>query len=493
MLSIDKIKTIKNLTSYSILLLSITISFSAKVHSANPIVQITKPGGMPELTQIIERNIPTVVNIRTSKDAVNYKKLIKLPPELEGTPQGDLFKKFFEDQEEQSQDASLSLGSGVIISKDGYIATNQHVISNADRILVKFDDKREFPAKVVGIDKSTDLALLKINANDLPFATLGDSDKLKVGEWVVAIGSPFGFGHSATAGIISGKGRRIGREIVPFIQTDAAINPGNSGGPLFNMDGDIIGINSQILSKSGGYLGLSFAVPSNVLRNVVTQLKNYGYVAHGYLGLSFQEMTGDIAKSFGLDRPSGALVANIVLDSPAAKAGLKMGDIILKLNDVKILDAEQLPALVGNIKPGTQVKLTLFRAGKEQELMITIGQLERDEINKVEGFKEKSDKSEDTANYDVLGLKVRDLNEEDRKRFEVDKGGVIITKIDPDGIATDMGLSNGLVILGLNLQNILDSKEYNKIVKSLPEDKLITILVKNDSGSKRYFAFKITK
>jgi len=226
---------------------------------------------------------------------------------------------------------------------------------------------------------------------------------------------------------------------------------------------------------------------------VVTQLKNYGYVAHGYLGLAFQEMTGDIAKSFGLDRPSGALVANIVLDSPAAKAGLKMGDIILKLNDVKILDAEQLPALVGNIKPGTQVKLTLFRAGKEQELMVTVGQLERDEINKVEGFKEKSDKSEDTANYDVLGLKVRDLNEEDRKRFEVDKGGVIITKIDSDGIATDIGLSNGLVILGLNMQNILDSKEYNKIVKSLPEDKLITILVKNDSGSKRYFAFKITK
>ncbi len=485
-------KKLMCLTTYSLFCVLLAAS-SPLLYAINPITENSKSASLPDLTQLIEKNTPAVVNISTSKDALNYKKLIKLPPELEGTPQGELFRKFFEDQEEQSQDSSLSLGSGVIISKDGYVATNQHVVSNADRITVKLADKREFPAKLIGLDKSTDLALLKINANDLPFAVLGDSDKLKVGEWVVAIGSPFGFGHSATAGIISGKSRRIGREIVPFLQTDAAINPGNSGGPLFDVNGNIIGINSQILSKSGGYLGLSFAIPSNVVRNVITQLKTQGYVSHGYLGLGFQPINGDLAKSFGLDRPSGALVASIVLDSPAAKAGLKMGDIILKLNDAPILDAEQLPAIVGNIKPGTQVKLTIFRAGKEQDIIATVGQLERDEINKVEGFKEKSDKSEESPIYDRLGLRVRDLNEDDRKKFEVDKGGVIISKIDSEGLASDIGLSNGLVILTLNMQDILDTKEYNKIIKSLPEDKWIPILVKNDSGMKRYFAFKITK
>ena len=471
----------------------ISLSFISYVcHAANPVVAITKPGGMSDLTQIIEKNIPTVVNISTSRNAVNYRKLIKLPPELEGTPQGDLFRKFFEDQEDQSGDETLSLGSGVLISKDGYVVTNNHVVANSDRIKVTLDDKREFPGKLIGVDKSTDLALLKINANDLPYAALGDSDKLRVGDWVVAIGSPFSFDHSATAGIISGKGRRIGKEIVPFIQTDAAINPGNSGGPLFDMNGSVIGINSQILSKSGGYLGLSFAIPANVVRNVVMQLKSYGYVSHGWMGVAFQEITAELAKSFGLDRPNGALVASIVDDSPASKAGLQMGDVILKLDDTRILDADQLPAIIGNMKPGTKIRLTLFRQGKEQEISLIVGQLERDEIKKAEGFKEKSTKSEVT-DYDRLGLKVRDLNDEERKKFDVDKGGVVISKIDADSIVGNLGLTEGLIILTLNMQEIQSAKDYDSIVKNLSEDKWIPILVKNDSGSKRYFAFKITK
>jgi len=469
--------------------------FLAKAsYSANAISTITKPNILPDFTSIIEKNTPAIVNISTSRNAINFKKLIKLPPELEGTPQGELFKKFFEDQDDsQNHEESLSLGSGVIVSKDGYVVTNQHVVANSDKILVKLDDKREFPAKVVGYDKSTDLALLKINANDLPYITLGDSDKLKVGEWVIAIGSPFGFGHSATAGIVSGKGRSIGKErFVPFIQTDAAINPGNSGGPLFDMNGTVVGINSQILSKSGGYLGLSFAIPSNVVVNVVTQIKNFGYVSHGWMGVISQEVNTELAKSFGLDRPSGALVASIVEDSPAQKSGLKVGDIILKLNDVNILEATQLPAIIGNTKPGTQIKLNVFRDGKKSDFMVVVGQLERDEIQKAEGYKDSFDKSEQTQ-YDRIGLKIRDLNEDERSKFSTEKGGVIISKIDSDGIFGNLGLSEGIVILTLNMQDISDAKDYYKIIKSLPEDKWIPILVKNDSGGKKYFAFKITK
>ncbi|MBP9723000.1 MAG: Do family serine endopeptidase [Gammaproteobacteria bacterium] len=455
----------------------------------------TQTMALPELTEIIEKNTPAIVNISTSHSYSNYKKLIKLPPELEGTPQGELLRRFFEEQDDsQNKDETLSLGSGTLVSKDGYIVTNQHVINNADRIIVKLADKREYPAKLVGSDTSTDLALIKINANDLPYVALGDSDKLKVGEWVVAIGSPFGFEHSATAGIISGKGRSIGKErFVPFLQTDAAINPGNSGGPLFDMSGNVIGINSQILSKSGGYQGLSFAIPSNVLRNVISQLKDVGFVSHGWLGVAFQEMNSELAKSFNLDRAYGALIASIVDDSPATRAGLKVGDIILKLNDETILNATQLPAIVGNTKPGTVVKLTVFRSGKTQDVNITIGQLEQDEIKKADGYKNKEQKSADETKYDRLGLKTRELIESERAKFGIPKGGVYISKVDSAGIAENLGLTEGLVILTLDMKDVMDVKGYEAIVKSLSPDKWVSILVKNDSGSKRYFAFKITK
>jgi serine protease Do len=244
---------------------------------------------LPNFVDIIADNSPAVVNISTMRTKKNFNQLFNLPPGMEGTPQGELFRKFFEDQIKPHSNEALSLGSGVIISSDGYIVTNNHVISEADRILVKLSDKREYPAQLIGADKGTDLALLKINAKDLPYSKLGDSDKLRVGEWVVAIGSPFGFEYSSTAGIVSGKGRSIGRErYVPFIQTDVAINPGNSGGPLFNLDGEVVGINAQILSKSGGYLGLSFAIPSKVVNTVVLQLKEKGYVARGWLGIQLQ-------------------------------------------------------------------------------------------------------------------------------------------------------------------------------------------------------------
>lgn len=450
--------------------------------------------GLPEFTDIIAENSPAVVNISTMRNKKDFSTLFRLPPGLEGTPHGDMFRKFFEDQIKPHSSEPLSLGSGVIVSSDGYIVTNNHVISEADKILVKLSDKREYPAKLVGTDAGTDLALLKINAKDLPFAKLGNSDSLKVGEWVVAIGSPFGFEYTSTAGIVSGKGRHIGRErYVPFIQTDVAINPGNSGGPLFNLDGEVVGINAQILSKTGGYLGLSFAIPANVVKNIITQLKELGYVNRGWLGIGFQEVDRDIAKSFGLDRAYGALVANVVVDSPADKAGVKTGDIILKFNNEEVLDATQLPAMVGSLKPDEKVDIELFRGSKKMSLALIIGRLQPDKVKKVAGYNLDTDVAKESKEYNKLGFLARDLNADERKEYNVAKGGAVISSLESDGIAENIGLAEGDVILSLNMKDIKDSNHLNTIVNTLPYNKWIPILVKNDSGSKRYFPFKITK
>lgn len=460
-------------------LMVIFLSINSRSYASN---------GLPVFTEIIEKNSPAVVNISTMRtQALN--KYFKLPPGLEGTPHGELFRKFFEDQGPENRE-SLSLGSGAIVSSDGYIVTNNHVISEADKILVKLSDKREFPAKLIGADQGTDLALLKINAKDLPVVTFGNSDKLKIGEWVVAIGSPFGFEYSSTAGIVSAKGRSIGREqYVPFIQTDVAINPGNSGGPLFNLDGEVVGINAQILSKSGGYLGLSFAIPANLVKNVLTQLKEDGYVQRGWLGIAFQEVDRDLAKSFGLDRASGALVANVIDNSPASAAGIKTGDIILKFNSEPVADATQLPAMVGNLSPGATIDLVIFRAGVEQEVKLTIGEKQQDGSTKL--YVSGADNAD--LEFNRLGLVARALNEQERKELEVESGGVIITAIEEEGIAESIGLLEGDVILALNMKQINDLDQFSSIINELPKDKWIPILVKNSAGVKRYFAFKLTK
>ncbi len=469
-------KSCKSILFLSICLLVSTI-FAAK-------------SDLPNFTEIITKNSPAVVNISTMRTKKNFDQLFQLPPGMEGTPQGELFRKFFEDQIKPHGNEALSLGSGLIISSDGYIVTNNHVISEADRILVKLSDKREYPAKLVGADKGTDIALLKINAKDLQYSKLGNSDNLMVGEWVVAIGSPFGFEYSSTAGIVSGKGRSIGRErYVPFIQTDVAINPGNSGGPLFNLEGEVVGINAQILSKSGGYLGLSFAIPSNVVHSVVLQLQEKGYVSRGWLGIQLQPVDRDIAESFGLDRATGALVANIVSGSPAEQAGIKSGDIVTKFNGEAVDDHSTLPSLVGNIKPGTKADVEIYREGKKQQLSVVIGELEVDQVSKAEGYTEP----QNSGKYNRLGMNTRDLNKEERTKLNVPKGGVIISEVELESISESIGLAPGDVILSLNMKAITDNKQFDKLVKELPKEKWIPILVKSSGGITRYFPFKITK
>ncbi|WP_353573300.1 trypsin-like peptidase domain-containing protein, partial [Candidatus Albibeggiatoa sp. nov. BB20] len=291
---------------------------------------------LPEFTELVEQYGPAVVNISTTakKKSEKLGSLGRDLPDIpEDSPLHDFFRRFF-DEENMGSQPSTSLGSGFIISPDGYVITNHHVVDNAKEIIVRLTDRRELEAEIIGSDKRSDLALLKIEADHLPIVKLGSSKNLKVGEWVLAIGSPFGFDHSATAGIVSATGRSLPNDnYIPFIQTDVAINPGNSGGPLFNMDGEVVGVNAQIYSRTGGFMGLSFAIPVDVMNNVVDQLKSDGKVVRGWLGVLIQDVTRDLAESFNMEKPQGALVAQVLPDSPAENASFKSGDIITKFNN----------------------------------------------------------------------------------------------------------------------------------------------------------------
>ena len=433
----------------------------------------------------IYRNKAGVVNISTHKKPSKEEQNYKLPRELEETPYGDFLKKFLEEQERADQDA-YSLGSGTIISDDGFIVTNNHVVRDSDEVLVRLSDQREFIAKVIGTDKDTDLALLKIDSKKLSSVSLGDSSNVKVGEWVLAIGAPFGFEYSATAGIVSGLGRSIGNErYVPFIQTDVAINPGNSGGPLFNLSGEVIGINSQILSRTGGYLGLSFAIPANIVKNVVEQLKSKGFVSRGWLGVAFQSVDRKLAKSFGLNKVTGALVVSILNKSPAADSGIQSGDIIVKFNNQLIMDATDLPPLVGSLKPGQSVPVELLRNHKYVTTQVKIGLKEKDESNKVKETRKKAVKN-------PLGASVVNPSNEQKSELKLaDNQGVIINYVEKNTPAYKLGLKKGDIILQLNQTEISSSDNFYKIVNKLRKNQWIPILVKRGPEAKRYFAFRI--
>jgi serine protease Do len=336
------------------------------------IVSSARAEGLPDFTELVRKNSPAVVNISTTQKITRNGP--RLPHGLhqfpEGSPFDDFFRRFFGDREGESRSFEThSLGSGFIISSDGYIITNYHVIRDADTIIVRFSDRRELEAKVVGNDERSDLALLKVEAKGLPTLKQGDSKQLKVGEWVLAIGSPFGFEHSATAGIVSAVGRSLPEEsYVPFIQTDVAINPGNSGGPLFNLAGEVVGINSQIYSRTGGFMGLSFAIPIDVAMEAVEQLKEKGQVTRGWLGVVIQDVTRELAESFGLERPQGALVAKVLAGSPAAAGGIQVGDIILNFGGSPVPRSSALPPLVGRAEIGEPVNVQVLRSGDRKTL-----------------------------------------------------------------------------------------------------------------------------
>src|SRR3569623_652058 len=346
---------------------------------------------LPDFTDIVEKTSPAVVNISTTQAVKGGPGFPhgQMPQMPEGTPFDEFFRRFFGQQGEgeggdggegdggvPEEFAGRSLGSGFVISPDGYILTNNHVIKDAKEIVVRLSNRREYVAELVGSDARSDVALLKIDAKNLPVVQIGSSAKLKAGEWVLAIGSPFDFDHSVTAGIVSALGRSLPNEnYVPFIQTDVAINPGNSGGPLFNMDGEVVGVNSQIYSRTGGFMGLSFAIPIDLAMDVVEQIKTKGKVSRGWLGILMQDVTRELAESFGMDRPGGALVAQVLPDSPALKAGIKVGDVVLEFNGVTIIDSASLPPIVGRTHIGDEIPVKLVRGGKQMTVKVKIGEL----------------------------------------------------------------------------------------------------------------------
>jgi serine protease Do len=365
-------------------------------------------------------------------------------------------------------------GSGFILSADGYVMTNAHVVEGASDVYVTLTDKREFKAKIIGVDKRTDVALVKIEGTNLPRLPIGDSDKVRAGEWVVAIGSPFGLANTVTAGIVSARARDTG-DYLPLIQTDVAVNPGNSGGPLINMRGEVIGINSQIYSRSGGYMGISFAVPIDEAMRVADQLKATGRVTRGRIGVQIGEVTKDVAESLGLAKAQGALVQRVEPGGPAEKSGLEAGDIILKFNGVAIEKASDLPRLVGSTKPGARSTLTVWRKGASKDIPLTVAELEPEKTAKSEPVNKKP---QQTAN--ALGLIVSDLTDAQKKESKLDAGVVVETA---EGAAARAGLRPGDVIQRLNNTDIKDAKQFNALVAKLEPKKMAVVLVRRGDSS----------
>ena len=449
---------------------------------------------LPEFTELVEQVSPAVVNISTRQAIPTQTTAVppQMLPDLEGLP--PIFREFFERSIPQlpqgqapRQRQAQSLGSGFIISADGYVLTNNHVVADADEIIVRLSDRSELEAKLVGADPRTDVALLKVEGKGLPAVKLGRSEVLKVGEWVLAIGSPFGFDHSVTAGIVSAKGRSLPNEnYVPFIQTDVAINPGNSGGPLFNLDGEVVGINSQIFTRSGGFMGLSFAIPIDVAMNVAEQLKAGGKVNRGWLGVVIQEVNKDLAESFGLDKPAGALVAQVLENGPAAKGGLQVGDVILSMNGQPIVVSADLPHLVGTIKPGARVTLDIVRGGARKKLDLAVGALPEEG----EALAGAAGQEGPARSSNRLGVTVVDLSAEQRRALEVE-GGALIREVQ-NGPAALIGLRPGDVITHLNNESIDSARTFGKVAEALPKNRSVSMRVLRQ-GRASFITFKLSE
>ncbi|MEW5893165.1 MAG: DegQ family serine endoprotease [Pseudomonadota bacterium] len=421
---------------------------------------------LPDFTEIVDKQGAAVVNITTLQETRRGNR--RSPPGHD--EMFEFFRRFMPPEGERFMPPRQGQGSGFIISSDGYILTNAHVVDAADDVVVKLNDRREFRAKVIGADKRTDVALIKIEAQNLPKVAIGDPDKLKVGEWVLAIGAPFGFENSATAGIVSAKGRSLPQEnYVPFIQTDVAVNPGNSGGPLFNLKGEVVGINSQIISRSGGYMGLSFAIPIDVAIDVAEQLKGKGRIERGRLGVLIQEVTADLAESYGLDKPRGALIADVEPDSPAEKAGLQSGDIVLSFDGKPVNSSIDLPRLVGATKPGTRANLQVWRKGQVQQIPITVAQLVEEKVATAEAGSKQPNRA---------GLVVSELSAEQKRQLGI-RAGVLVE--DASGAAARAGIQPGDIILAVSSRPVNSARELAQLLNQAGR-RIVALQVRRGEG-----------
>ena len=449
---------------------------------------------LPDFTELAEKHGAEVVNISVTQ--VTRADVGGMPfPGMEGDEQmQEFFKRFGiplmpgmpgQGGSPQPDYKSQSLGSGFIITSDGYILTNAHVVNEADEVIVKLSDKREFKAKIIGLDKRTDVALVKIEATGLPKVTIGDPAKLKVGEWVAAIGSPFGLENTMTAGIVSAKGRALPQEnFVPFIQTDVAINPGNSGGPLFNLAGEVVGINSQIYSRSGGSMGLSFSIPIDVAIEVSNQLKASGKITRGWLGIAIQELTKELAESFGMKNTNGALVAGVEKNGPADKGGLEAGDVITKFDGKAIMASSDLPRAVGAAKPGKVAAVEILRKGSAKTLNIGVGEMPTDSVEIAQ-----NNKAVPKAETNKIGLTLRELTATQKKKLNGKNGLLVLESV---GGAAQAGIRRGDVILGLNNSESQSVEQFNKQINAVAMGKTVAVLVQRGENT-LYVPIKVTK
>lgn len=450
---------------------------------------------LPDFKSLVKETSPAVVNISTVQKAQSNARGGSPFAGPNGEEIPDFFRHFFrfpegqgpgQGQERPRRKAPQSLGSGFIISEDGYLLTNHHVIDGADKVIVRLADRRELEAEVIGSDERSDVALLKIEAKNLPTVELGKSQELEVGEWVLAIGSPFGFDHSVTAGIVSATERSLANETyVPFIQTDVAINPGNSGGPLFNLDGKVVGINSQIYTRSGGFMGLSFAIPIDVAMNVADQLRDHGFVTRGWLGVVIQEVNRDLAESFGLEKPAGALVVKVLPDSPAENAGLQEGDVILTFEGKDVVLSSDLPHHVGRVKPGKKARVEVVRNGKKQIVRVEIGKLPTQEQlanNNQQPAPEKT--------VNPLAVEVVELDDKRKEKWGV-TSGVVVKRV-MQGSGADAGLVVGDVITMLNGKRINSIADFNEVAANLPKNKSVPLRIVR-RGSALFIPLRISE
>ncbi len=448
---------------------------AAQAGAAAPLVR-----GLPDFTELVEQVGPAVVNIRTTSKARTARSDNPADEEMQ-----EFFRRFFgvpiprqgprqgpPGQQGEEEAVPRGVGSGFIVSSDGFVMTNAHVVDGADEVTVRLTDKREFKARVVGADKRTDIAVLKLDATGLPAVRLGNVERLKVSEWVIAIGSPFDLDNTVTAGIVSAKARDTG-DLVPFIQTDVAINPGNSGGPLINLRGEVVGVNSQIYSRSGGYMGISFAIPIDEASRVADQLRTSGRVVRGRIGVQIGEVTKDVAESLGLGKAAGALVRSVEDGSPASKAGLEAGDIVTRFDGKPVEKWNDLPRLVGKTAPGTKTTIQVFRRGSMRDLNVTVAELEAEAAAKPASTEPAPAKPAAPATVSLLGLTVSDLSATQREELKV-KGGVRVDAV--DGAGSRAGLREGDIILAVANTEIANLRQFEAVVGKLDKSKPVNLL-----------------